>query len=150
MNLSKWKLNPEKAKFIVSGSKPQRQKIPSQFPASIPGSLLHPVDFVKNLGVLGFDAEFSFSEHVKKTCKVYFLQMHDLYRIRQYLTPEVAGLVANALVSSCLDYCNSLFQGLSCLNQHKLQSIQNSLANIVTNHRKYAFTHPKAIPLVAC
>ena len=38
----------------------------------------------------------------------------------------------------CLDYCNSLFRGLSCFNQHKLQSIQNTLARIVTNHRKYA------------
>ena len=28
--------------------------------------------------------------------------------------------------------------GLSCFNQHKLQSIQNTLARIVTNHRKYA------------
>ena len=30
-----------------------------------------------------------------------------------------------------------LFRGLSCFNQHNLQSIQNTLAHIVTNHRKY-------------
>ena len=68
--------------------------------------------------------------------------MRDLRRIRQYLTPEVAVLAANALVSSCLDYCNSLFRGLSCFNQHKLQSIQNTLARIVTNHRKCAHVTP--------
>ena len=68
--------------------------------------------------------------------------MRDLRRIRQYLTPEVAVLAANALVSSRLDYCNSLFRGLSCFNQHKLQSIQNTLARIVTNHRKYAHVTP--------
>ena len=68
--------------------------------------------------------------------------MHDLRRIRKYLTPEVAVLAANALVSSCLDYCNSLFRGLSGFNQHKLQSIQNTLARIVTNHRKYAHVTP--------
>ena len=28
--------------------------------------------------------------------------------------------------------------GLSCLNLHKLQNIQNTLAHVVTNHRKYA------------
>ena len=38
-----------------------------------------------------------------------------------------------------LDYCNSLFRGLSCF---KLQSIQNTLARIVTNHRKYAHVTP--------
>ena len=61
-----------------------------------------------------------------------FLQMCDLRRIRKYLTSEVAVLAANALVSSRLDYCNSLFRGLSGFNQHKLQSIQNTLAHIVT------------------
>ena len=127
--------------LVVFGFKAQRQKISSHFPVSILGNLLHPADFVKDLGVW-FDAEFSLSEHVKKTCKACFLQMHDLRRIRQYLTPEVAVLAANALVSSCLDYCNSLFRGLSCFNQHKLQSIQNTLARIVTNHEKYAHVTP--------
>ena len=112
MSLSKLKLNPEKTEFIVFGSKAQRQKISSHFPVSILGSLLHPVDSVRNLGVL-FDADFSFSEHIKRTCKACFLQMRDLRRIRKYLTSEVAVLAANALVSSRLDYCNSLFRGLS-------------------------------------
>ena len=141
MSLSKLKLNPEKTEFIVFGSKSQRQKLSSYFPVSIFGSLIHPVDSVRNLGVW-FDAEFSFSEHVKRTCKACFLQMRDLRRIRQYLTAEVAVLVANALVSSRLDYCNPLFRSLSCLNLHKLQSIQNTLARIVTNHRRYAHVTP--------
>ena len=141
MSLSKLKLNPEKTEFIVFGSKAQRQKISSHFPVSILGSLLHPVDSVRNLGVW-FDADFSFSEHIKRTCKACFLQMRDLRRIRKYLTSEVAVLAANALVSSRLDYCNSLFRGLSGFNQYKLQSIQNTLARIVTNHRKYAHVTP--------
>ena len=127
MSLSELKLNPEKTEFIVFASKAQHQKISSHFPVSILGSLLHLVDSVTNLGVW-FDADFSF------TTRQDDLQMHDLCIIRQYLTPEVAVLAANALVSSRLDYCNSLFRGLSCFNQHKLQSIQNTLARIVTNH----------------
>ena len=85
---------------------------------------------------------FLFFEHIKITCKVCFLQMRDLLRITQYLTPKVAVLAANVLVSSRLDYCNSLFRGLSCFNQHKLQSIHNTVARIVTNHRKYAHVTP--------
>ena len=68
--------------------------------------------------------------------------MRDLRRIRQYLTTEAAVFAANVLVNSRLDYCNSLFRGLSCFNLHKLQSIQNTLACIVTNHRKYAHVTP--------
>ena len=141
MSFSKLKLNPEKTEFVVFGSKAQHQKISSHFPVSILGSLLHLVDSVRNLGVW-FDAEFSFFEHVKRTCKACFLQMHDLHRVRQYLTPEVTVLAANAFVSSRLDYCNSLFRGLACFNQHKLQSVQNTLARIVRNHRKYAHATP--------
>ena len=51
----------------------------------------------------------------------------------------MALLAADALVSRCLDYCNSLFRGSSCFSQHKLQSIQNSLAHVVTNS-KLSFT----------
>ena len=59
MSLSKLKLNPEKTEFIVFGSKAQHPKISCNFPVSILGRLLHPVDSVRNLGVW-FDAEFSF------------------------------------------------------------------------------------------
>ena len=44
-----------------------------------------------------------------------------------------------ALVSSRLDYCNSVYR---FVNQHKLQNFQNSLARNVTNHRKYAHVTP--------
>ena len=102
--LSKLKLNPEKnPEFIVFGSKGQCQKISYHFPVNIHGSLLHPTDIVRNLGVW-FDADFSFSEQVQKTCKACFLQMHDLCKIRQYLTPKVAVLPANA--------CRQLVSGL--------------------------------------
>ena len=45
--------------------------------------------------------------------------------------------VANAFLSSWLDYCNSLFRSLTKVNLYRLQSIQNSAARIVTNSCKY-------------
>ena len=50
--------------------------------------------------------------------------------------------VANAFVSSQLDYCNSLFRSLSKVNLHRLQSIQNSAARVVTNSCKYTRITP--------
>ena len=44
--------------------------------------------------------------------------------------------MADALVSSRLDYCNSLF------NLHKLQCIQNSAASIVSNISQYTSITP--------
>ena len=51
-------------------------------------------------------------------------------------------LVANALVSSPLDYCHSLFRSLSKFNLCKLQCIQNSAARIVSNTSRYTSITP--------
>jgi hypothetical protein len=47
--------------------------------------------------------------------------------------------LANSLVSSKLDYCNSLYYGISKHNLNKLQIIQNSLARAITftSHRQH-------------
>ena len=57
--------------------------------------------------------------------------IRDLSRIRRYLSKSVATTLANALVSSRLDYCNSLFYALPQKQCRKLQSIQNILCRIV-------------------
>ena len=49
------------------------------------------------------------------------------------LTDAAAVLAANDLVSSRLDYCNSLFRSLSSFYMHKLQCIKNTLGRIVAN-----------------
>ena len=43
-----------------------------------------------------------------------------------------AKLLANALVSSRLDYCNSLLSGFADTGLAKLQRVQNRLARVVT------------------
>ena len=46
-------------------------------------------------------------------------------------------MIANALASSRLDYCNSLFRSLSSRNAARLQYVQNALAWFVTGASKY-------------
>ena len=84
-----------------------------------------------------FDSDFSFSKHVQNVCKGCFSQLRDFRNIRLFLTQDAAVSVANAFVSSRLDYCNSLFRSLSKVNLYRLQSIQNSAARIITNLCKY-------------
>ena len=129
MSTSKLKLNPDKTEFIIFGSKRQRDKLNTCFPVDILGSPLCPVDSVKNLGVW-FDSDFSLSKHVQNVCKGCFVQLHDFRHVRQFLTHDASVVVANALVSSQLDYCNSLFGSLSKFILRKLQCIQNSAARI--------------------
>ena len=131
MGCNKLKLNPDKTEFILFGSGLQRSKLARCFPVDILGSKLCPTDLVRNLGVL-FDSSFTFSHHVSSVCKACSIHLRDLRRIRRHLPKPVAVVLANALVSSKLDYCNSLLRSLSSKDLHRLQCIQNSLARIVT------------------
>ena len=140
MSASKLKLNPDKTEFILFGSKKQRKRLNAGFPIDILGNRLHP-ESVRNLGVW-FDSDFSFSKHVQNVCKGCFSQLRDFRNIRQFLTQDAAVAVANAFVSSRLDYCYSLFRSLSKVNLHRLQSIRNSAARIVTNLCKYTRITP--------
>jgi len=54
--------------------------------------------------------------------------------IRSVLSDDMAKSVAVSLVSSRLDYTNSLLFGTSASNLHKLQRVQNTLAKIVLNN----------------
>ena len=151
LSANKLKLNPDKTEFILFGSRNVRTKLSKFFPVNILGNLLSPVDAIKNLGVW-FDSDFSFSCHVRNTCKASFVHIRDLKRLRGYLTREAALLAANALVGNRLDYCNSLFRGLSALHIRRLQCVQNSLARIVANTTKYSHITPvkKESSLAAC
>ena len=77
-----------------------------------------------------------------KVCTFCFSHVQDLKRLQGHMTHEAALMAANALVGSRLDYCNSLFRGLSVLDLHKLQCVQNSLARIVANTTKYSHITP--------
>ena len=141
LSTNKLKLSPDKTEFIVFGSKSQREKLNQSFPVNILGNLISPTDAVRNLGVW-FDSDFSFSCHVRKVCKACFAHVRDLKQLRGHLTHEATLMAANALVGSRLDYCNSLFRGLSALDLRKLQCVQNSLARIVANTTKYSHITP--------
>ena len=141
MSARKLKLNPDKTEFILFGSKKQRERLNVCFPIDILGNPLHPTKPVRNLGVW-FDSDFSFSKHVQNVCKSCLIQLRDFRNIRQFLSHDAAVSVANTFVSSRLDYCNSLFRSLSKFNLHRLQSIQNSAARIVTNSSKYTRITP--------
>ena len=138
---NKLKLNPDKTEFILFGSISQRKALQSIFPVDILGNKLVPSDSAKNLGVI-FDSDFSFSKHVSAVCSSCFYHIRDFGRIRKHLSRSTATVLANALVSSRLDYCNSLLHGVSSGNIKRLQTIQNILCRIVTRCGKFSHITP--------
>ena len=84
-----------------------------------------------NLGVI-FDKNFNFRSHISAICSSCIYHIRDLRRIRRHLDLDSAKLLANALVSSRLDYCNSLLSGIAETDLTKLQRVLNRLARVVT------------------
>ena len=61
-------------------------------------------------------------------CESVFYHIRDLRRIRIHLTSSTAIYLANVLVSSRLDFCNSLLFGCSKKYKISLQRVHNCLA----------------------
>ena len=135
------KLNPEKDEFISIGKKAIRESLAPSFPVPLLQNNITPSLEVKNLGVI-FDSDDSFDNHVAKVCQACYYHLRDLRRIRKFLGVETAILLANAMVSSCLDYCNSLLYGVSKSNIVKLQRVQNALCRIIFRLHKLSNVTP--------
>ena len=143
MSTNKLKLNPVKTEFLPIGNERQRSKYLSMFAIELLGVKVNPVKSARNLGVM-FDTNFTFRSHISGVCNSCFYHMQDLRRIRRHLDLDSAKLLATALVSSRLDYCNSLLYGIADIDLTRLQCVQNQLARLVT--KSPPFTH--SIPLL--
>ena len=69
-------------------------------------------------------------------------QRHPSYSSSPSSFCSYSTALANSLVSSKLDYCNSLYNGISQANLNKIQRIQNTLARVVTNTSKFEHITP--------
>ena len=83
--------------------------------------------------------------HPKHHCCGQILQIIQIYiicRIWSFLTTDSTQLLVQALVTSCLDYCNSLLAGLPAFATKPLQHIQNSAAPLFFSLLKFSHVTP--------
>ena len=72
------------------------------------------------------------TNHISAICRTAYMHLHNISRIRRYLTIDATKLIVNAFVISRLDYGNVLLAGLPREHLNKLQRIQNIAARIIT------------------
>jgi len=77
------------------------------------------------------DASLTFEKHVLDVVRGFHFHIRALRHIRPLLTLDAAKTFAVAIVSSRLDYCNSLLQATSAANLDRLQRVQDVLARVV-------------------
>ncbi len=109
-------------------------------------STITPSSSVRNLGVI-FDDQLTFKDHIAKTAWSCRFALHNIRKIRPFLTQHTAQLLVQALVISRLDYCNALLAELPSCKIKPLQMIQNAAARLVFNEPKRAHVTPLFVSL---
>ena len=64
------------------------------------------------------------------------------FDIRRYMSFAVAKTIATALVSSRLDYCNSLYRNIAFKGILILQCVQNCLTRVITRFPRFSHSVP--------
>ena len=101
---------------------------------------------IRNLGCW-FDNNFTMNAHVTKTCKAGFFYLHNICRIRKFLTQEITEKLIHAFVTSRLDYCNSLLYGIPSNLLAKLQRVHNAAARLIHQAPRFCHITPLLVDL---
>ncbi len=144
-------LNLAKTELLVLPATPTLQH---DFTIQLGSSITTSSASVRNLGVI-FDDQLTFKKHITKTARSCRFALHNIRKIRPFLTEHATQILVQALVISRLDYCNALLAGLPSNTIKPLQRIQNAAARLVFNEPKRAHVTPLFVslhwlPVAAC
>ena len=84
---------------------------------------------------------------ITKACQNAYCHLHNIRRIRIFLSQEATCAIIHVFITSQIDYCNSLMNGLPENLIKKPQRVQNTAATQVFNLRKYDRIIPVLVTL---
>ena len=140
MNINILKLNADKTEVMLFSSKRNSQHI-ENISIMVGESRIDPANAVRNLGAY-FTSHMDMERHVNVVCKSAYFQLRKISRIRKFLTKDATRTLVNSLVTSKLDYCNSLLFGIPNSTVSKLQRVQNTAARIITKTSRHDHITP--------
>ena len=130
MFTNKLKLNGAKTEFILLGRPKSLQKAQVHH-VNVGSATVIEKQSVRNLGVV-FDSQLTMQAQVNSICKACYFHLKNIKCIRNYLSKSATSCLVHALISSRLDYCNSLLSGIPSKMIQQLQHIQNAAARVVS------------------
>ena len=134
MNAHFLKLNPDKTEIIcfLPPSINRNKVINGTF---LDRECIRFSDSVKNLGFT-VDRRLNMDLHVNGIVSHSYKLLGDIGRNRQLLSDDDTKTIVHSIVSSRLDYCNSLLYGVNRTVLNKLQKLQNAAARIISKRSK--------------
>ena len=130
MNANMLKLNEDKTEVLFIAS-PHFQKSISDTFLTVNQTQVSRTNSARNIGVI-FDDQMLLKEHIASVCKVSLFHLRNIGLIRRYLTQDACTTLVHSLISSRIDYCNSLLVQLPANSLDKLQRVLNTAARIVS------------------
>ena len=141
MLLNQLKINDNKTEFLVIASKQKRHLLPQNLNLQVGACSVVPSKSAKNLGV-AFDEQMKMDNQISEVCRSIHFHLKTVKSIRHLLTTDATEKLVHALISSRLDYCNSLLAGQPDCKYKRLQSLQNAAARVVSRVGKYDHITP--------
>ena len=126
---NKLKINDDKTEFLLVTS--SRANFTDNINLKIGNENIPPTDSCKSLGVM-LDSHFTMDTQINHLCRAIHFHLRNIAAIRDHLTFSATEQLIHSLVSSRLDYCNSLLYGVLKNKIKYLQRVQNIAARIVT------------------
>ncbi|KAJ8379879.1 hypothetical protein SKAU_G00006570 [Synaphobranchus kaupii] len=131
------KLNLDKTELLFM---PYKTSPLHDLSITIEGTMVAASHSARNLGVV-LDDQLDFKEHIRATPRSCRFLLYNI-RIRLYRTTYSTQLLVQTMVTSRLDYCNSLLASLPACAILPLQLIQNAAARLVFNLPKFSHVTP--------
>ena len=122
-------MNGDKTEFLLLGARQQLAKVDIRN-IRVGSSEVSPQPVVKNLGAW-LDSTVTMSTHISKLCGAAFYHLHNISRIRKFLSLVVTKTLVHTFVTSHVDYCNSLLYGISASQLNKVQHILKAASRLV-------------------
>lgn len=134
MNAHFLKLNPDKTEIIcfLPQNANKRQTINGTF---FDGGCVRFSDSVKNLGFT-VDRFLNMDLQVNGIVSHGYKLLGDVGRNRHLLCDDDTETIVHSILSSRLDYCNSMLYGVNKCVINKLQKLQNAAARIISKRKK--------------
>ena len=118
---NKLKINDNKTEFLPITS--SRANFTDNINLKIGNENIPPTDSCKSLGVM-LDSHFTMDTQISNLCRATHFHLRNIVAIRDHLTSSATEQLIHSLLSSCLDYCNSLLYGVPKYKVKYLQRVQ--------------------------
>jgi hypothetical protein len=141
---NKLKFNDDKTEVLIIQSK-YRKPITLES-LHIGSAEIVPKQKARNIGVI-FDSVFSFDDHITAMAKNINYHLQHIGRVRQFLSDEAAKAYVHSVITSRLDFCNSLLYGMPQSSLQPLERAFKNAARIVTRTRRDEPITPVMKPL---